>query len=107
MMSTNQAIPCRPLGLIIEVLEKAGFASSHVYEDLIFPDHNAFLLRMEDIGSDVSLYFNEASEQKSRDGIASVLKINGLDVGLRVTFQGTYRLVADETSETIQIVFAD
>lgn len=38
-------VPYRPLGLVKEALEQIGIEVSYAYEDLVFIQHNHFLLQ--------------------------------------------------------------
>lgn len=106
-MSTIDGIPFRPLGIIKSVLEQTGFSISHCYEDLVFVNHNAFLLRMESKGSEISLLFNVDSDEDKRRAIASQLNRHGNDSKLNIAQRGLYRLVPDEKSQTIAIEFME
>lgn len=104
-MATENKIPFRPLGVIVSFLEKAGFDVSYVYEDLIFPNHNAFLLKMEEKGEDISIFFNEESDLKSRDDIFRLLEELGPEEGFNLSRKGCYRMISDEQAQTIDIEF--
>ena len=106
-MTTNsqQCVPHRPLGLISSALEGAGFKTTFVYEDLVFVEYNAFLLRMEENGQSVSLFFNVDSEIEKRHHIAHEIKQSGNNCNLNVIPSGTYRLTPDDEKESIDIAF--
>ena len=106
-MSSSTPIPCRPLGLIKDLLEKHGFNATHCYEDLVFIEHNAFLLRMEKRGEDVSVIFNSESELEKRGQISGALAEAGKEYGLIITKNGTYELTADEENSNLMIEFKD
>lgn len=38
-------MPERKLGVVKDIVEAAGMGIAHVYEDLVFLNHNAFLLQ--------------------------------------------------------------
>ena len=73
-MTSNQPVPFRPLGILKMLLETLGFEVTHCYEDLVFIEHNAFLMRMEAKGEAVSLFFNTESDRDKRDEIEALLK---------------------------------
>ena len=55
----------KPLGRLKELVESAGMEVSYAYEDLVFLDHNAFLLQFNDDGRTVFLHTNsEADAEK-------------------------------------------
>ena len=103
--NAQQSVPHRPLGLIMSALEEAGFKQSFVYEDLVFVEYNAFLLRMEESGASVSLFFNVDSELDKREHIARELAQSGSRFNLEVMARGTYHLTADNDKERIDIAF--
>lgn len=43
-------LPYRPLGYIREVVNQLGLEVTYIYEDLVYIEHNAFLLQMGDRG---------------------------------------------------------
>ena len=100
-------IPFRPLGIIKTFLESLGHQVTHCYEDLIFVEHNAFLLRMEEKGEDVGLFFNCESEADQRPGIAATLISAGSHYRLNIRQQGTYRLTANETNSSLSLEFLE
>lgn len=103
--ASQQGVPYRPLGLIASALENAGFQQTFIYEDLVFVKYNAFLLRMEENGASVSLFFNVDSEMDKREHIAHRIKQSGSSCNLDVIQRGTYRLTPDDEKESIDIAF--
>ena len=102
-MSTT--VPYRPLGLIKELLENNGFAITHCYEDLIFVEHNAFLLQMGEKGEEVRLVFNADCHGNARKEIERTLIPAGGTKGLQITAKGTYSVTPNEQDSTISIAF--
>ena len=107
MNNDTPTIPFRPLGIIKTFLESLGHQVTHCYEDLIFVEHNAFLLRMEEKGEDVGLLFNSESEADKRAGIAATLISAGRHYRLNIRQQGTYRLTANETNDSLSLEFLE
>jgi hypothetical protein len=89
------------------LLENHGFNVTHCYEDLVFIEHNAFLLRMEEQGEDVSVIFNTDSELERRGEISKALAEAGKGYGLKIVRNGTYVLTADEENSNLKIEFKD
>ena len=106
-MTSNQPIPYRPLGLVKTLVESLGFQISHCYEDLVFMEHNAFLLRMEDRGEEISLLFNTESDLDKRDEIAGLFTSEGRKHQLIVSCPGTYQMTANEEDGTITLQFQE
>ncbi len=106
-MASNDPVPFRPLGIIKMLLETLGFEVTHCYEDLVFIEHNAFLLRMEEKGEEVSLLFNTDSDIDKRNEIEELLKNAGNEYNLRISCSGTYQMTACEADGTINIEFKE
>lgn len=100
-------VPLRPLGLIKEVIDTTGLAVTHVFEDLVFIEHNAFLLQMGERGEEVRLYFNSESTAGMREAIARQLAVEGGKRGLAIERLGTFRVAQDEGSEQLQLEFLE
>lgn len=84
------SIPFRPLGIITEVIEQMELEVTYAYDDLVFISHNAFLLRMGDIGETVHLYFNNESETDKRSDIQKQLTELAAKQNLTILNGGTY-----------------
>ena len=100
-------IPYRPLGLLRELVEVMGLQITHVFEDLLFIEHNAFLLQMGEEGADVRLWFNSQSLPAERPAIAAPLTAAGMERGLRIDRRGTFRLTPEEVAEQLQLELFD
>jgi hypothetical protein len=100
-------IPYRPLGLLRELVETMGLRVTHVFEDLVFIEHNAFLLQMGEEGSDVRLWFNCESLPAARSGITGSLSGAGADRGLRVDRRGTFRMTQQGKDEEFRLELFD
>ena len=74
-------------------------------EDLIFVEHNAFLLQMGDKGEEVTLVFNVDCDTDKREEIANTITPPGLQLGLQITQKGSYSLTPNEQDNTISIEF--
>jgi len=104
-VTSKLPVPYRPLGLLKTLIESLGFQVTHCYEDLVFIEHNAFLLRMEERGEEVSLFFNVDSEVDKRDGIAELFSTVGKTHSLVISCSGTYRMTPNEEDGTISLEF--
>lgn len=106
-MAQTTFIPIRPLGIIKTLVESLGYQVTHCYEDLIFFEHNAFLLRMEEKGEEVSIFFNHESEADKRAGIAEAFMHAGNQYHLTITRKGTYRLTPNPADNTLSLEFRE
>lgn len=104
-MTSKEAIPFRPLGILKGLVEKLGFEVTHCYEDLVFVEHNAFLLRMEAIGEQVSLIFNTESDINKRNDITERFVSEGKAQNLVISCAGTYLMTANERDGTLTLEF--
>lgn len=106
-MTSNKPVPFRPLGILKNVVENLGVEVTHCYEDLVFVEHNAFLLRMEEKGEEVSLLFNTASDVAKRDEITSRFATEGRVHDLVICRAGTYQMTSNATDGTITLLFQE
>lgn len=100
-------VPFRPLGLIKDVIDATGLSITHVFEDLVFIEHNAFFLQMGDRGEDVLLYFNTESQVDMREEIAQRLAEEGRKRSLNIERFGTFRVAQEEGSAQFQLEFLE
>lgn len=94
----------KPLGIVTEIVESAGMGISYAYEDLVFLEHNAFLLQFTANDKELLIHTNsEAEEGEIKDSIAKLKKM-AADNGMTFTGGGRYSLTqADD--ENIRIEF--
>ncbi len=94
----------KPLGIVTEIVESAGMGISYAYEDLVFLEHNAFLLEFTANDKELLIHTNsEAEESGIKDSIAKLKNIAGTH-GMTFTDGGRYTLTqADD--ENIRIEF--
>ncbi|CAK8720595.1 hypothetical protein LDFHOB_10030 [Candidatus Electronema aureum] len=94
----------RKLGVVKDIVEAVGMSISHVYEDLIFLNHNAFLLQFTDENNTLLLHSNqEASKELLRETTAPI-KAAAAENGMKFLDGGSYRLTQG-SGESLQIEF--
>lgn len=94
----------RKLGTVREALTAAGMDLTYAYEDLVFPEHNAFLLQFTDKENELLIHKNaEAREDELTDAV-NLLQQKATEVGLIFTPGQRYRISQDE-NENIEIEF--
>lgn len=98
--------PYRPLGLISSLVDEMNLNVTYAHEDLVFVEHNAFLLKMEDVGERVSLYFNEESDETKRNPVSESLTEKGAGKGLSIIERGTFSM-KQKDDKNLEIVFND
>lgn len=101
------AVPYRPLVLIHEVINAIGLEITYMYEDLVYIEHNAFLLQMGDSGEIVNIYFNTDSIIEERDAITARLQAEGRPRQLSMIRKGCFTMTQKPDGENIQIEFFD
>ena len=94
----------RPLGIVKTIVESAGMGISYAYDDLVFLDHNAFLLQFTDNDKEILIHANsEAEGMEIRDSIAR-LKNVAASHAITFTDGGLYTLTQMD-DENIRIEF--
>lgn len=96
-------IPYRPLGIIKEMIETIGLETTYVYEDLVFIEHNAFLLQMGEKGKDVSVLFNTDSNPEARPEMLARLQRASAPLGLEISEGDLFSINQQEGEESIQL----
>lgn len=95
----------KPLGIVKTIVESAGMGISYAYDDLVFLDHNAFLLQFTDNDKEVLIHANsEAEGEEIKDSAVARLKNVAASHEITFTDGGLYTLTqADD--ENIRIEF--
>jgi len=95
----------RELGLVREALTAAGMDISYAYEDLVFPEHNGFLLQFSDDPHTIKLHINiEANEDELATAI-SLLELKGAEIGLTLKTGSKYCMRQLDDRENITLEF--
>ena len=95
-----------PLGLVKEFVEEAGMGIAYVYEDIVFIEHNAFLLQFTKDEKKILLHINQdAIESEIDDDIARLReKAMALEIEL---LDGKFYAISQEGDENIRLEFID
>jgi hypothetical protein len=95
----------RPLGKAAQLAEAIGFQITHVWDDLAFGEHNAFVFCLTDDIQPLRLYFNRDLKQSKRQEIEKkcVEQAQLTDVPLEIA--GTFTAVQKEGTEELEIAF--
>lgn len=65
----------KPLGKLKELVESVGMGISYAYEDLVFLDHNAFLLQFGDDGRTIFIHTSsKADTGETAEGVSRLKK---------------------------------
>lgn len=100
------ALPYRPLGVVKQLLDEIGAEVSYAFEDLVFIQHNPFLLQFGKVGEVLFFYANvETKEDVARQLFAAVqAKAEG--EGITLIHRGRYRLTEAE-GENLSLEFLE
>lgn len=95
----------KPLGIVKEIVEAAGMGVSYAYDDLVFMEHNAFLLQFTDGDEELLIHVNkEADEMELKEDIARLKKVA---LSHSIVFRdGTIYTMSQADDETIRIEFS-
>lgn len=92
------------MGVVKEVVESAGMVISYAYDDLVFIEHNAFLLQFTDKENELAIHVNyEADEQAIQDDIAR-LKVEA-SVRNMIMLSGRYYRLHQDDEDNIRLEF--
>lgn len=97
-------MPERKLGVVKDIVEAAGMGIAHVYEDLVFLDHNAFLLQFTKDSGCLLLHLNRDVEQELAQSQISLLKQAAQERDMRLNDGNSYTLAQDD-KENIRLEF--
>jgi hypothetical protein len=94
-----------PLGKVKEAVEAVGMGISYAHEDLVFLEHNAFLLRFTGSESEILVHRNIEAESAGLVGDLARLKAEGKVAGLVFTESCPFRLTpVDEANIRIEFI---
>jgi hypothetical protein len=95
----------RPLGTVMELVEALGHEVTYAYEDLVFINHNDFLLQFDATDPNaLNLFFNTECDAGEADGVAARMIPEGIEKGLVIRSKGTYTMTEAE-GDNLQISF--
>jgi hypothetical protein len=95
----------RPLGTVMELVEALGHEVTYAYEDLVFINHNDFLLQFDAADPNaLDLFFNTECDAAEADEVAGRMIPEGIQKGLVIHRKGTYTMTEAE-GDSLQITF--
>lgn len=96
----------KPLGLVKTMVEAAGMGISYAYDDLVFLEHNSFLLQFTDNDHEIMVHVNSEADEATVHGDIERLQEAALYQAMQCTRGGHYTLVP-EGEDAIRIEFTD
>lgn len=94
----------KPLGVVKEIVEAAGMSISYVYEDLVFIDHNGFLLQFTDKDNTLLIHINQGAQEAEIDDAVTRVKKEASTRDI-VVHDGDYYAVSQQGDENIRLEF--
>ncbi len=98
--------PLPPLGIVKEIVEELGHEITYAYEDLVFIQHNDFLLQFRNDPPEIAIYVNTECDDSEADAIEHKLVPAGAARELSFIRKGTYTMDEDE-DDNLRITFND
>lgn len=95
-----------PLGIIKNIIEEAGMGISYAYEDLVFLEHNSYLLQFTDNDQEVLVHENLEADKAMVSSDISRLQEIARRNKMRLVNGGQYSLSQGD-DETIRLDFID
>lgn len=96
----------RPLGLVKEMVNSMGLEVTYAYEDLVFVEHNAFLLQFDDEKQLVALHINSECPAGEEEGVKATAVSAAAGVELPLEIRGRYTIETDEANESFSVHFS-
>ena len=87
----------RPLGKVKELVESIGMGMSFAYEDLVFLEHNAFILQFGEDDNALIVHANEEADPQELAASLTNLEKAASSYALQIVHGNAYRL--SQTSE--------
>jgi len=85
--------PLKPLGFVKQGLQEIGHEISYVYDDLIFPDHTAYLIQFGKVSNELVIYMNqdcrEEDSKSIKEELSSVLVGK---IGFSLIYKGHFNI---------------
>jgi hypothetical protein len=94
----------RPLGDIIEIIEKLNSEISYVYDDLIFIDYSDYLLKFGDNNDEIEIFFNTECRQNYIDILFKKLKTVFIEKKFKIFNKGKFS-IRQKDNEELEIRF--
>ena len=95
-----------PLGVVKEIVETAGMGISYAYEDLVFLEHNSFLIQFTDNANEVLIHINQEAEQEVVNQDIGRLQEVAKNNAMRF-LTGKKYLLSQADDETIRLDFSE
>ncbi len=88
---------------LVSTAEKLGIHSMYAVDDLVVEEDNSFLLRNGEVGDEIFLYYNEDTDEATRDALVSRVIIDGEYRGLHIKMRGSYSAHHVRNSDSLEL----
>jgi hypothetical protein len=95
-----------PLGIVREFVEEAGMGIAYVYEDIVFIDHNAFLLQFTEDKKRILVHINQAANKTEIDDDIARLREKAMARDIELLDGDSYS-ISQEGDENIRLEFIE
>ncbi|MEC9487622.1 MAG: hypothetical protein UMU76_09065 [Prosthecochloris sp.] len=99
-------IPHRALGIVREIAADIAHDVTYAYDDLIFMDHNAYLLQFSDNNNELNLYFNIEFPAGEAEEMTARLEEAAAKRSMNIIRKGHYEL-AQKPDDNLEVRFFD
>ncbi|ARM31131.1 hypothetical protein [Prosthecochloris sp. HL-130-GSB] len=97
-------IPHRALGIVREIAGEMGHDITYAYDDLVFMDHNAYLLQFTKDNDTLNLYFNIEFPGDEADTMAARILDAASKRDMKIVRKGHYEL-AEKPDDNLEVRF--
>jgi hypothetical protein len=96
----------KPLGVVKNIVEAAGMGISYAYDDLVFLEHNSFLLQFTDNDQEVKIHVNSEADEATVHGDIERLQEVALEQAMQFS-RGTHYTLIPEGEDAVRIEFSE
>lgn len=96
----------RPLGVTKDLLESIGLNITHAFDDLVFVEHNPFLIQFDDRSPDtLKVFYNVDCPTEAASEIEKLLTDAAKQRDLLIDISGRFDMEQKEGTEEIELKF--
>jgi len=96
----------KQLGVVKNIVESAGMGISYAYDDLVFIDHNAFLLQFTDNNSELMIHVNSEVDESAIQ--ADIIRLKAEATAKKMSLRGGNKYTLSQgDDENIRLEFIE
>ncbi len=96
----------KQLGVVKNIVESAGMGISYAYDDLVFIDHNAFLLQFTDNNSELMIHVNSEVDESAIQ--ADIIRLKAEATAQKMSLRGGKKYTLSQgDDENIRLEFIE